>query len=67
MSILFADDNFGNIMSVLPPEKQHPAGAGIYYHVDCELDVGPRSHLTADVGFPRAYKWINTINMAKSK
>lgn len=36
VSILFADDNYGNIMSVMPPDRPHPAGAGIYYHVDCE-------------------------------
>lgn len=37
VTVLFADDNYGNIMSVLPPERQgHKAGAGIYYHVDCE-------------------------------
>ena len=35
VSILFADDNWGNIMSVLPSGKEHKAGAGIYYHVDC--------------------------------
>jgi hypothetical protein len=37
VSILFADDNYGNIMTVLPPDKPHKAGAGIYYHVDCLL------------------------------
>lgn len=38
VTVLFADDNYGNIMSVLPPERQgHKAGAGIYYHVDCEV------------------------------
>lgn len=37
VTVLFADDNYGNIMSVLPPEREgHKAGAGIYYHVDCE-------------------------------
>lgn len=36
VQILFADDNYGNIMTVQPPGKNHPAGAGIYYHVDCE-------------------------------
>ncbi|OWZ51928.1 hypothetical protein C356_02122 [Cryptococcus neoformans c45] len=54
VTVLFADDNYGNIMSVLPPERQgHKAGAGIYYHVDY-------------VGFPRDYKWINTVNPAKT-
>lgn len=41
-------------MSVYSKEDPHPAGAGIYYHVDY-------------VGVPRAYKWINTINLAKSE
>lgn len=36
VTVLFADDNWGNIMTVLPPEKPHKAGGGIYYHVDCE-------------------------------
>ncbi|WWC92646.1 uncharacterized protein L201_007605 [Kwoniella dendrophila CBS 6074] len=54
VTVLFADDNYGNLMSVLPPERQdHKAGAGIYYHVDY-------------VGFPRDYKWTNTINLAKT-
>ena len=36
VTVLFADDNWGNIMSVMPPDKPHPGGAGIYYHVDCQ-------------------------------
>ena len=40
VSILFSDDNWGNIMSVMDPEKPHPGGAGIYYHVDCECSEG---------------------------
>ncbi|WWD16299.1 hypothetical protein CI109_100725 [Kwoniella shandongensis] len=31
---LFADDNWGNVMTVQPPGKDHKAGSGIYYHVD---------------------------------
>ncbi|ODO11310.1 hypothetical protein I350_00086 [Cryptococcus amylolentus CBS 6273] len=54
VTALFADDNYGNIVSVLPPEREgHKAGAGIYYHLDY-------------VGWPRNYKWIHTINLAKS-
>lgn len=37
VTIMFADDNYGNIMQVLDPEMNHPAGAGIYYHADCKL------------------------------
>jgi hypothetical protein len=57
-------------MSVLPPGKEHKAGAGIYYHVDCVLSPPDLIYGTADpvdVGMPRAYKWINTINLAKSE
>jgi len=36
VTILFADDNWGNIVTVLPPGDTHAAGAGLYYHVDCE-------------------------------
>ncbi|GFZ44409.1 LOW QUALITY PROTEIN: hypothetical protein JCM24511_02131 [Saitozyma sp. JCM 24511] len=52
VSILFSDDNWGNLMSVLPPSKSHKGGAGLYYHLDY-------------VGLPRSYKWINTINLVK--
>ena len=32
---LLADDNWGNLMAVMP-DKNHQAGGGIYYHADCE-------------------------------
>ena len=32
---MLADDNWGNLMAVVPKGK-HPAGGGVYYHVDCE-------------------------------
>jgi hypothetical protein len=35
ITILFTDDNYGNLVTVQDPEKSHPAGAGMYYHVDC--------------------------------
>jgi hypothetical protein len=35
ITILFTDDNYGNLVTVQDPEKAHPAGAGMYYHVDC--------------------------------
>jgi hypothetical protein len=36
ITILFTDDNYGNLQTVQDPEKEpHPAGAGMYYHVDC--------------------------------
>ena len=47
MTVLFCDDNWGNVRR-LPElgEKPHPGGYGIYYHVDLH-------------GAPRAYKWLN--------
>jgi hypothetical protein len=53
VSIMLADDNWGNLLAVLPSGSNHSAGGGIYYHVDY-------------VGDPRNYKWINTVPMAKS-
>ncbi len=48
VTLLLADDNWGNIRK-LPKvgEKQHAGGYGVYYHFDY-------------VGGPRNYKWINT-------
>ncbi|BEJ10592.1 hypothetical protein CspHIS471_0100140 [Cutaneotrichosporon sp. HIS471] len=51
---LLSDDNWGNLMAVLPEEKEYKSGGGIYYHADY-------------VGDPRNYKWINTVPLAKSK
>lgn len=54
VTLLWADDNWGNIQR-LPVDKElgRPAGAGVYYHFDY-------------VGGPRAYKWINTISLQKT-
>jgi hypothetical protein len=35
---MFADDNYGNVVQVLDPDADHPAGAGLYYQADCEED-----------------------------
>ncbi|BEJ01309.1 hypothetical protein CcaverHIS631_0511660 [Cutaneotrichosporon cavernicola] len=51
---LLSDDNWGNLMAVLPEDKEYKSGGGIYYHADY-------------VGDPRDYKWINTVPLAKSK
>jgi hypothetical protein len=53
VTLLLADDNWGNIRK-LPKkgEKQHSGGYGIYYHYDY-------------VGGPRNYKWINTNPIAR--
>jgi hypothetical protein len=53
VTLLFSDDNWGNIRR-LPPsaDKAHAGGFGIYYHFDY-------------VGGPRNYKWINTNPVAR--
>jgi hypothetical protein len=56
VTLLFADDNWGQIRR-LPVPGQDPldraGGYGVYYHFDY-------------VGGPRNYKWINTIQVAKT-
>ncbi|KAL3445818.1 hypothetical protein BJX65DRAFT_319142 [Aspergillus insuetus] len=53
VTLLFPDDNFGNIRR-LPTrdERARCGGAGLYYHLEY-------------VGSPRGYKWINTNSCAK--
>ncbi|OKS84606.1 glycosyl hydrolase 115 family protein [Mucilaginibacter polytrichastri] len=53
ITLLWADDNWGNIRR-LPDaaERQRPGGAGVYYHFDYHGD-------------PRSYEWINTNPLAK--
>ena len=53
ITLLWCDDNWGNIRR-LPTEEERKrnGGAGIYYHVDY-------------VGGPRSYKWLNTYNITK--
>ena len=53
ITLLLADDNFGNIR-MLPDkeERKHPGGYGMYYHFDY-------------VGGPRSYQWINTVPLQK--
>lgn len=53
VTLLWCDDNWGNIRR-LPSvqERKRSGGAGIYYHADY-------------VGGPRSYKWINTIPLTK--
>ncbi len=53
VTLLWCDDNWGNIRR-LPTgeERKRPGGAGIYYHFDY-------------VGGPRSYKWINTNPLPK--
>jgi hypothetical protein len=53
VTLLFSDDNWGNLRR-LPKltDKLRSGGYGIYYHFDY-------------VGGPRNYKWINTNNIAR--
>jgi hypothetical protein len=53
ITLLWCDDNWGNIRRLpTPEERKRSGGAGIYYHFDY-------------VGDPRNYKWINTNPIAK--
>lgn len=53
VTLLWADDNFGNIRRLpTPEERKRSGGAGVYYHFDY-------------VGSPRSYRWINTVPLAK--
>ena len=48
VTLLFSDDNWGNIRRLpAPADRNRPGGFGVYYHFDY-------------VGGPRNYKWINT-------
>jgi hypothetical protein len=51
VTLLWADDNWGNIRRLpTEAERKRSGGAGIYYHFDY-------------VGGPRNYKWINTVSL----
>ncbi len=53
VTLLWCDDNWGNIRRLPTAEERARAGgAGVYYHVDY-------------VGGPRSYKWLNTVPIAK--
>ncbi|KAI1338740.1 glycoside hydrolase family 115 protein [Xylariaceae sp. FL0016] len=54
ITLLWADDNWGNVRRVpIDDEKTRSGGAGVYYHFDY-------------VGDTRDYKWINTIQLEKT-
>src|SRR5690606_39010394 len=50
VTLLFADDNWGNIRRLPDPADKRPGGYGVYYHFDY-------------VGGPRNYKWLNTTQI----
>lgn len=53
VTLLWADDNFGNIRRLpTKDERGRAGGAGVYYHFDY-------------VGGPREYRWLNTVPLAK--
>lgn len=53
VTLLWADDNWGNIRRLpTPEERSRSGGAGVYYHFDY-------------VGGPRSYRWINVTPIAK--
>ncbi|WP_105103060.1 glycosyl hydrolase 115 family protein [Microbulbifer pacificus] len=53
VTLLWADDNWGNIRRLpTPEERKRSGGAGVYYHFDY-------------VGGPRSYRWINSTPIAK--
>ncbi|KAF1694214.1 glycosyl hydrolase [Pseudoxanthomonas jiangsuensis] len=53
VTLLFADDNWGNIRRLPDPADRRPGGYGVYYHFDY-------------VGGPRNYKWINTTQVERA-
>ena len=52
VTLLFADDNWGNIRRLPELGSERPGGYGVYYHFDY-------------VGDPRNYKWINTTQIER--
>ncbi len=53
VTLLWAEDNWGDVRRLpTPEERQRSGGAGIYYHFDYH-------------GGPRSYQWINTSPIPK--
>ena len=53
VTLLWAEDNWGNVRRLpTAEERTRPGGAGVYYHFDYH-------------GGPRSYQWVNTNPIAK--
>lgn len=53
VTLLWAEDNWGNVRRLpTPEERKRPGGAGIYYHFDYH-------------GGPRSYQWLNSNPLPK--
>ncbi|WAJ71910.1 glycosyl hydrolase 115 family protein [Catenovulum adriaticum] len=52
ITLLFADDNWGQVRRLPTKDIDREGGFGVYYHFDY-------------VGVPRNYKWTNTIQIGK--
>ena len=52
VTLLFADDNWGQIRRLPTRDLERAGGFGVYYHFDY-------------VGVPRNYKWLNTNQIGK--
>ena len=53
VTLLFSDDNWGNIRRLPDPADRRPGGYGVYYHFDY-------------VGGPRNYKWLNSTQIERA-
>ncbi len=53
VTLLFSDDNWGQIRRLPAADSERRGGYGVYYHFDY-------------VGAPRNYKWINTNQIEKT-
>lgn len=53
VTLLFSDDNWGNLRRLPKPGDTRSGGFGIYYHFDY-------------VGGPRNYKWINSTQIERT-
>lgn len=53
VTLLFADDNWGNLRRLPKPGETRGGGHGVYYHFDY-------------VGGPRNYKWLNTTQIERT-